>query len=64
VARTRARGAYDVYVRVAGVDALFTELRERGADILEGPSTRVYDQREFVVRDCNGLVLAFGEAAR
>jgi hypothetical protein len=30
-------------------------------DILEGPENRVYGQRELVVRDCNGLVLAFGE---
>jgi len=57
----RAEGAYDAYVRVTGVDALAEELRSRGADILDGPEDRVYGQREFVVRDCNGLVLAFGE---
>jgi hypothetical protein len=57
----RARGAYDAYFRLAGVDALAAELRARGADILEGPVVRSYEQRELVVRDCNGLVLAFGE---
>lgn len=57
----RAEGAYDAYFRVTGVDALATELRERGADILEGPEDRAYGQRELVIRDCNGLVLAFGE---
>jgi len=57
----RARGAYDAYLRIIGVEALATELRARGADILEGPVVRVYEQRELVVRDCNGLVLAFGE---
>ncbi|HEX7180687.1 MAG TPA: VOC family protein [Thermoanaerobaculia bacterium] len=61
-ARTgRAPGAYDAYLRIIGVDALATELRSLGADILEGPVDRVYEQRELVVRDCNGLVLAFGE---
>jgi hypothetical protein len=35
--------------------------RARGADILEGPVARSYGHRELVVRDCNGLVLAFGE---
>jgi catechol 2,3-dioxygenase-like lactoylglutathione lyase family enzyme len=57
----RARGAYDAYIHVVGVEALATELRGRGADILEGPVQRVYEQLELVVADCNGLVLAFGE---
>lgn len=57
----RAEGAYDAYLRVVGLDALAAELRSRGADIIDGPEDRVYGQRELVVRDCNGLVLAFGE---
>ena len=63
VTRSRAPGAYDVYVRVGGVEALAEELRKRGADIIDGPDVRVYGQRELVIRDCNGLVLAFGEPA-
>jgi hypothetical protein len=57
----RAAGAYDAYLRVTGLDALADELRGRGADILDGPAQRSYGQRELVVRDCNGLILAFGE---
>jgi catechol 2,3-dioxygenase-like lactoylglutathione lyase family enzyme len=57
----RAEGAYDAYLRVTGLDALAAELRMRGADILDGPEDRIYGQRELVVRDCNGLILAFGE---
>ncbi|MGH7278017.1 MAG: VOC family protein [Candidatus Rokuibacteriota bacterium] len=57
----RAEGAYDAYLRVTGLDALAAELRTRGADILDGPEDRIYGQRELVVRDCNGLILAFGE---
>lgn len=59
----RADGGYDVYFHVAGVDELAAELRNRGAEILDGPEDRVYGQRELVVRDCNGLVLAFGDDA-
>ncbi len=59
----RAQGAYDAYFRVTGIDALAEELRMRGADILNGPEDRIYGQRELVVRDCNGLVVAFGEDA-
>jgi len=43
------------------MEALAAELNERGADILEGPVVRDDEQRELVIRDCNGLVLAFGE---
>jgi catechol 2,3-dioxygenase-like lactoylglutathione lyase family enzyme len=57
----RAEGAYDAYLRVIGIDALAEELRTRGAEILDGPEDRIYGQRELVVRDCNGLILAFGE---
>ena len=60
----RATGAYDVYLRVSGLDALVAELRARGADIMDGPEDRIYGQRELVVRDCNGMVLAFGERLR
>jgi catechol 2,3-dioxygenase-like lactoylglutathione lyase family enzyme len=56
-----ADGGYNVYLRVRGIDALADELRRRKADILDGPEGRVYGQRELVVRDCNGLILCFGE---
>jgi len=57
----RADGAYDAYLRVRGIVALAKELRTRGADIIDGPEDRIYGQRELVVKDCNGLILAFGE---
>lgn len=57
----RVETGYDVYLRVSDVDALATDLQSRGAEILDGPATRSYGQRELVIRDCNGLVLAFGE---
>ena len=58
----RAQGAYEAYFRVTGIDALAEELRARGADIIDGPEDRVYQQRELVIRDCNDLILCFGEA--
>ena len=63
VRRSRAGGGYDAYLRVTGLDLLAAELRARGADIVDGPEDRIYGQRELMVRDCNGLVLAFGEAS-
>src|SRR6185503_8780829 len=58
----RDAAAYDVYFPIRGVDALAGDLRNRGADILEGPEDRVYGQRELIARDCNGVILAFGES--
>jgi uncharacterized glyoxalase superfamily protein PhnB len=57
----RATVAYDAYLRVTGVDALAKELSVSGAKIIEGPTDRIYEQRELLVEDCNGLVLAFAE---
>ena len=57
----RAQGAYDAGFQIVGVDALAAELRARGANILDGPESRVYEQRELVVQDCNGLILCFAE---
>lgn len=56
-----AADAPNVYLRITGVDALAEELRSRGAEIVDGPEDRVYGQRELVVKDCNGLLLCFGE---
>jgi catechol 2,3-dioxygenase-like lactoylglutathione lyase family enzyme len=57
----RTEDAPDVYLRVLGIDALADELRSRGTDVLDGPEDRSYGQRELVVKDCNGLILCFGE---
>ena len=58
----RAEGACDVYLRVTGIDALADECRSRGASIVDGPEDREYGQREFIIEDCNGLRIGFGEA--
>src|SRR5215211_8175228 len=57
----REEGGYHAYFHVTGVDALAAAWRARGAEILDGPEDMAYGQREIVIRDPNGLVLAFGE---
>lgn len=59
--RIRATGAYDIYFHVTGVDALAREFDKSGVTIIDGPDDREYGQREVIVEDCNGLILAFGE---
>jgi predicted enzyme related to lactoylglutathione lyase len=57
----RVAGGYDAYLRVSGLNAFAIDLKNNGAEILEGPELREYGMRELVVRDCNGLILALGE---
>jgi len=48
-------------VFVTGVDALYEELRSRGAITLEEPAERPYGMRDFNVNDLDGNELCFGE---
>lgn len=57
----RSANAPAAYFQIVGVDDLAAELRERGAEIIDGPEDRVYQQRELVITDCNELILCFGE---
>ena len=59
----RVAHGYDVYLDVQGLDAWTERLRENGAEIIDGPALREYGQRELVVRDINGLIIALGEQA-
>ena len=51
----------DAYNWVDDVEALFQELKASGADIIEGPTRRIYDCVEMEVRDCNGFKLVFSQ---
>ena len=53
--------AFDAYIWVDDINALFEELSAAGAEILEGPIKRIYNSTEVTVRDCNGFTLVFGD---
>jgi catechol 2,3-dioxygenase-like lactoylglutathione lyase family enzyme len=52
-------GAFDLYIWVSDIDAVFEELKAAGAKIIEGPVKRIYDSTELTVEDCNGYSLVF-----
>lgn len=53
---------WDAYFWCSGVDALYEELRERGAEFIHGPENReLYGMREIAVRDVDGHMLVFAE---
>lgn len=52
----------DLFVRVENVDAAFEQMRKAGAETDGPPEDRVYEFRDFGVRDPNGYWLRFGQA--
>lgn len=51
----------DIYIWVSDIDAIFEELKAKNVQIVEGPTKRIYDCIEIVVKDCNGFQLVFAE---
>ena len=50
----------DAYLRVEDADALYAEYRERGVEFTRELGNTPWRMREFVVKDCDGRLLAFG----
>jgi uncharacterized glyoxalase superfamily protein PhnB len=58
--RQPGHGAINVFV--TGVDALYQELKARGARTTEEPADRPYGMRDFDIVDLDGNQLSFGES--
>jgi catechol 2,3-dioxygenase-like lactoylglutathione lyase family enzyme len=55
-------GTWDAFFWVSEVEALHSEFKAKGANIVYGPVIQeAYQMREFAVRDCDGHVLGFGQ---
>jgi uncharacterized glyoxalase superfamily protein PhnB len=50
----------DAYLLVEDVDALFAVYAARGVEFTRGLGNMPWQSREFVVKDCDGRLLAFG----
>ena len=50
----------DAYVHVEDADALHAEYAEKGVEFTRGLGNTPWNCREFVVKDCDGRLLAFG----
>lgn len=50
----------DAYLFVADADALYAEYAARGVEFVRGLSNMPWQSREFVMKDCDGRLLAFG----
>lgn len=50
----------DAYLFVEDADALYAEYTARGVEFSRGLGNTPWNCREFVVKDCDGRLLAFG----
>lgn len=50
----------DAYLQVEDADALYAEYAARGVEFTRELGNTPWDAREFVVKDCDGRLLAFG----
>lgn len=53
----------DAYLRVEDADALHAEFASRGVEFTRPVGDTPWGMREFVVKDCDGRLLAFGSDA-
>lgn len=50
----------DAYLLVEDANALYAEYRAQGVEFTRGVANMPWGSREFVVKDCDGRLLAFG----
>ena len=50
----------DAYILIEDADALYAEYAARGVEFTRGLANMPWNSREFVVKDCDGRLLAFG----
>ena len=50
----------DAYLHVEDADKLYGEYAARGVEFTRGLANMPWNSREFVVKDCDGRLLAFG----
>jgi uncharacterized glyoxalase superfamily protein PhnB len=60
---TEQRREVDLYILTADVDETFRRL-EQQVEVVERPHETFYGMLEFIIRDCNGFWITFGEPAK
>lgn len=52
----------DAYLRVDGIDELYAKYQARGVTFFREIASMPWGFREFVVKDCDGRLLCFGQS--
>jgi uncharacterized glyoxalase superfamily protein PhnB len=53
----------DAYIHIEDADVLYAEFAAKGVEFTRGLANTAWKCREFVVKDCDGRLLAFGGLA-
>ncbi|MDY6833930.1 MAG: VOC family protein [Chloroflexota bacterium] len=53
-------GAFNFYIEVEDIEQLYMRLKDK-ATIINELHTTSYGMQEFLIQDCNGFILTFGE---
>jgi uncharacterized glyoxalase superfamily protein PhnB len=59
--REHRKEGLDLYVRINGIEALHDELKEKHVKIIQPVCAQEYGMLEFVIEDCHGFKIAFGQ---
>lgn len=51
----------DFIIWVPEIDSYFEEIKNNNVEIVEGITLRPYGSREFIIKDCNGFLITFGD---
>ncbi|MCG2610756.1 hypothetical protein LZZ90_04480 [Flavobacterium sp. SM15] len=51
----------DFIIWVPEIETYFEEIKNNGVEILEPITLRPYGSREFIIKDCNGFLITFGD---
>ena len=54
------RREFDLYIHAPDVDGLYERLKDR-VRVVEDPHNTFYGMREWILRDCNGFWITFGQ---
>ena len=54
------RREFDLYIHAPDVDGLYERLKDR-VQVVEDPHDTFYGMREWILRDCNGFWITFGQ---
>jgi uncharacterized glyoxalase superfamily protein PhnB len=52
----------DAYLHIENADVLYAEYAAKGVEFTRGLANMPWSSREFVLKDCDGRLLAFGSS--
>ena len=58
---SRIGGSLTLFIEIEGLNAFYSDVKQKGAAFIKEPHTTFYGMNEFTLQDINGYVLTFAE---